>query len=130
MKRVGSAIFYFVGALAAAPLCPLSGAAWSEEQAPTRSGMTAAPAAIAAMLTAVNIPARLTLCGLSTGLASVVMVVSGGRRYDLGGEMIEAGCAGPWIITPEMVVEDRPPKVEPRSAVWQVDNLDRQKDLR
>jgi peptidoglycan-associated lipoprotein len=54
-----------------------------------------------------NVPVRGIACGLSGWLGSIVMVASGGARYPLAAEIIEEGCSGPWIITPQMIYEDR-----------------------
>lgn len=62
---------------------------------------------LASVLTAMNIPARAALCGLNTWLASIVMTFSGGMRYADAAKMMEDGCSGPWIITPEMVEQSR-----------------------
>ena len=62
---------------------------------------------LASVLTAMNIPARAALCGLNTWLASIVMTFSAGMRYADAAKMVEEGCSGPWIITPEMLEESR-----------------------
>lgn len=62
---------------------------------------------LASALTAMNIPARAALCGLNSWLASIVMVFSAGMRYADAGKMMEEGCSGPWIITPEMLEKSR-----------------------
>lgn len=62
---------------------------------------------LASVLTAVNIPARAALCGLNSWLASIVMFFSAGMRYADAAKMMEEGCSGPWIITPEMLEESR-----------------------
>lgn len=62
---------------------------------------------IASVLTAVNIPARAALCGLNGWLASIVMFFSAGMRYADAAKMVEEGCSGPWIITPEMLEASR-----------------------
>jgi hypothetical protein len=62
---------------------------------------------VASILTAVNIPARATLCGLNTWLASLVTFFSAGMRVADAAQMMEDGCSGPWIITPEMLEESK-----------------------
>ena len=62
---------------------------------------------VASILTAVNIPARAALCGLNTWLASLVTFFSAGMRYADAAQMMEDGCSGPWIITPEMLEENK-----------------------
>lgn len=60
---------------------------------------------LASVLTTMNIPARAALCGLNSWLASIVMVFSAGMRYADAAKMMEDGCSGPWVITPEMIEE-------------------------
>ena len=62
---------------------------------------------LASVLTAMNIPARAVLCGLTGWMASIVMTFSAGMRYADAAKMMEDGCSGPWIITPEMLEESR-----------------------
>ncbi|TAK07634.1 hypothetical protein EPO44_03745 [bacterium] len=69
---------------------------------------------LASVLTAMNIPARAALCGLNSWLASIVMVFSAGMRYADAGKMMEEGCSGPWIITPEML--EKSPEKEKSEA--------------
>ena len=90
---------------------PLRALAQSQEEQPSAE----APAQtieveihpLASVLTAMNIPARAALCGLSSWLASIVMVFSAGMRYADAAKMMEEGCSGPWIITPEMLEKSR-----------------------
>lgn len=63
---------------------------------------------LASVLTVMNIPARAALCGLNSWLASIVMFFSAGMRYADAAKMMEEGCSGPWVITPEMLEESRP----------------------
>lgn len=73
---------------------------------------------VASVLTAVNIPARAALCGLNTWLASIVMFFSAGMRYADAAKMMEEGCSGPWVITPEMLEESKKKeKSEPAAAI-------------
>ena len=62
---------------------------------------------LASLLTIMNVPARAALCGLNTWLASIVMTFSAGMRYADAAKMMEDGCSGPWIITPEMLEKSR-----------------------
>ena len=62
---------------------------------------------LAAVLTVMNIPARGVLCGATGVLAAIVMGASAGRRYADAARMMEGGCSGPWVITPEMIEESR-----------------------
>jgi len=62
---------------------------------------------VASILTAVNIPARAALCGLNTWLATLVTFFSAGMRYADAAQMMEDGCSGPWVITPEMLEESK-----------------------
>ena len=69
------------------------------------------------MLTIMNIPARVALCGLNTWLASIVMTFSAGMRYADAVKMMEEGCSGPWIITPQMIDEGRPTRKDGNGVV-------------
>ncbi len=73
---------------------------------------------VASILTAVNIPARAALCGLNTWLASIVTFFSAGMRYADAAQMMEDGCSGPWVITPEMLEESKKKeKSEPAGGI-------------
>ena len=76
-----------------------------------------------AILTAVTIPARATLCGLDSWLASIFTAFSAGTRYGDAAQMMESGCAGSWVVTPEMVDQAGPPPKAQRSVVWEIDRL-------
>ncbi len=88
-------------------LGPLRALAQSQGEQPSAEAPTQAIEVefhpLASVLTAMNIPARAALCGLNSWLASIVMVFSAGMRYADAGKMMEEGCSGPWIITPEML---------------------------
>ena len=71
---------------------------------------------LSSVLTTMNIPARAALCGLTGWMASIVMVFSGGMRYADAAKMIEEGCSGPWIITPEMLEESRKKEKDEESS--------------
>ena len=92
-------------------LGPLRALAQSQEEQPSAEAPTQAIEVefhpLASVLTAMNIPARAALCGLNSWMASIVMVFSAGMRYADAGKMMEEGCSGPWIITPEMLEENR-----------------------
>jgi len=75
----------------------------AQEPTPVQAVQTDDQGLLANLLTVVNIPARGVLCGVNTLLAAIVMGASAGRRYAEAGTMIEEGCAGPWVITPEMI---------------------------
>ena len=62
---------------------------------------------LSSVLTAMNIPARGVLCGLTGLMAGIVMAASAGMRYADAAKMMEEGCSGPWIITPEMLEKSR-----------------------
>lgn len=73
---------------------------------------------LVSVLTAMSIPARGILCGLTGVMAGIVMAASGGMRYADAAQMMEDGCSGPWIITPEMLEESKKKeKSEPASAI-------------
>lgn len=71
---------------------------------------------LSSVLTTVNIPARAALCGLNTWLATIVMTFSAGMRYADAAKMIEEGCSGPWVITPEMLEEGRKKEKDEESS--------------
>ena len=75
------------------------------------------------ILTAMTIPARLALCGLNNWLASIFTTFSAGMRYGDASQMMESGCAGSWVVTPEMIDQAGPPPNAQRSVVWDLDNL-------
>ena len=51
------------------------------------------------------------------------MSYSAGMRYADAAHMLESGCAGSWVVTPEMVDQAGPPPKAQRSVVWDLDNL-------
>lgn len=65
---------------------------------------------LAGALTAINIPARGIVCGLTGVLAGIFMAASGGTRSAEAAQMVREGCSGPWVITPEMIDGTRPPQ--------------------
>ena len=75
------------------------------------------------ILTAVTVPARLALCGWNSWLAAIFMSYSAGMRYGDAAHMLESGCAGAWIVTPEMVDQAGPPPAAQKRVVWEIDNL-------
>jgi len=62
---------------------------------------------LAGMVTAMNIPLRGILCVVDAGLGFIVMGVSAGRSYARAAEIMEDGCAGPWVIDARMIREGR-----------------------
>jgi hypothetical protein len=79
----------------------------AQEQTPVQAVQTEDRSLLANFLTVVNIPARAALCGANSLLAAIVMGASAGRRYADAATMIEEGCAGPWVITPEMIEQEQ-----------------------
>lgn len=79
-----------------------------EEQVPTPEGAYVGESFLAGVVTAFNIPFRGLLCGADTVWGFVVVGASGGRRYTQAANVMEEGCAGPWVITPQMIKEGRP----------------------
>jgi peptidoglycan-associated lipoprotein len=98
-------------------LCPLSNTATAGEADRTSQHSESGAPALAGILTVLNVPARGMACGLSGVLGSVVMLASGGVRYPLAAEIMQEGCSGPWVITPEMVHESRLPRKEAEDVV-------------
>jgi len=60
---------------------------------------------LAGMITAINIPIKGVLCVADAGLGFIVIGASGGRSYPQAAEIIEEGCAGPWLISSQMIRE-------------------------
>lgn len=75
----------------------------SEGQTPEQAQPEQDQSLLANVLTAINIPARGVVCGLTGVLAGVFMMASGGMRYGDAAQMLREGCSGPWIITPQMI---------------------------
>ena len=80
--------------------------------------------ALARMLTAINMPSRVVLCGFGGIMGGLLMAISAGRRYGEAVGMMEESCSGPWIITPEMIEEKRVVTREQKSVVWEFDDLE------
>jgi hypothetical protein len=76
-----------------------------------------------ALFAAVTVPARSGLCGLNSWLASIFLTFSAGMRYADAAQMMESGCAGSWVVTPEMIDQAGPPPAAQKRAVWEIDNL-------
>lgn len=101
-------------ALTMALLGPLDLARPQEERTPTQTPQTAetveeeGQSPLAIILTAVNFPLRGVACGMASSVAAFLMVFSAGMNYADAAKMIEQGCSGPWIITPQMIDEGRP----------------------
>lgn len=110
-------IFCLILALSIALPGPIRGVARSQEEQPSAEAPTEVIEVefhpLASVLTAMNIPARAALCGLNSWLASIVMLFSAGMRYADAAKMMEEGCSGPWVITPEMLEESRKKEKEP-----------------
>lgn len=76
-----------------------------------------------AILTAVTVPARIAYCGWNSWLAAIFMSYSAGMRYGDAAHMMESGCAGSWVVTPEMIDQAGPPAAAQKRVVWEIDNL-------
>lgn len=104
--KSGKAIYLMV-TLSLPLIGPLRAIAQSQEEQPSAEASTQTGEVefhpVASVLTAMNIPARGVLCGLTGLMAGIVMAASAGMRYADAGKMMEEGCSGPWIITPEML---------------------------
>ncbi len=87
-----------------------------EEQAPAQEDVYVGEALLAGVVTAFNIPFRGLLCGADTVWGFVVVGASGGRRYAQAANVMEEGCAGPWVITPQMIREGRPTQQDANSG--------------
>lgn len=79
-----------------------------EEQVPAPQAVYVSEPLLAGILTAFNIPSRVLLCGADAVMGFIVVGASGGRRYAQAANIMEEGCAGPWVITPQMIRKGRP----------------------
>ena len=95
---------------------PLAGRARSQEEQPPVQAIEVQIDPLPSVLTAMNIPARGVLCGLTGLMAGIVMAASAGMRYADAAQMMEDGCSGPWIITREMLEESRKKEKEETSS--------------
>jgi len=105
--RKADKVVCLVLALAVELSGPLAGRARSQEEQPPAQAIEVQMDPLPSVLTAMNIPARGVLCGLTGLMAGIVMAASAGMRYADAAKMIEDGCSGPWIITREMLEESR-----------------------
>lgn len=64
----------------------------------------------AGVATVVNIPLRGALCGFGGLVGFAVMVITFGSGYRAAAKVVEEGCSGPWIITPEHLKGTEPSK--------------------
>jgi len=87
-----------------------------QEQVPAHEAADVSGTLLAGIITAFNIPFRVILCGVDAGLGLIIVGASGGRRYAKAANVIEEGCAGPWVITPQMISEGRPTQQEADSG--------------
>ena len=95
---------------------PLAGRARSQEEQPPAQAIEVQMDPLPSVLTAMNIPARGVLCGLTGLMAGIVMAASAGMGYADAAKMIEDGCSGPWIITREILEESRKKEKEETSG--------------
>ena len=87
-----------------------------EEQVPAHEAADVSGTILAGIITAFNIPSRVLLCGVDAGMGLIIMGASGGRRYAKAANVIEEGCAGPWVITTQMISEGRPTQHDANSG--------------
>ncbi len=87
-----------------------------EEQVPAQEAADVSGTLLAGIITAFNIPFRVILCGVDAGMGLIIVGVSGGRRYAQAANIMEEGCAGPWVITPRMISEGRPAQQDATSG--------------
>jgi len=115
LMKSGKAICLIL-ALAVELSGPLAGRARSQEEQPPAQAIEVQMDPLPSVLTAMNIPARGVLCGLTGLMAGIVMAASAGMRYADAAQMMEDGCSGPWIITREMLEESRKKEKEETSG--------------
>jgi hypothetical protein len=73
---------------------------WAAEQPVTEKPSGGATAA-AVVSNLFFMPGKTTVCVLSSGVWTVVMLVSAGTYYNEAGEIVKNSCAGKWLITGE-----------------------------
>lgn len=78
---------------------------YQEGPVPTAEGVYVSKVLLSGILTSFNVPFRGLFCGADTVWGFVVVEESGGRRYTQAANVMEEGCAGPWVITPQMIRE-------------------------
>ncbi|HXA95294.1 MAG TPA: hypothetical protein VN323_07035 [Candidatus Dormibacteraeota bacterium] len=64
----------------------------------------------AAFLNVAYVPGKAIVCGLGTVASAVVMVITLGSGYRAAVSTFKEGCSGDWILTPEHVSGQIPPK--------------------
>jgi len=96
----------------------LSGAAVVQAAEPA-SGATPVDADVsngdragAAILNVAYVPGKAIVCGLGTVASAVVAVITLGSGYRAAIATFKEGCGGDWILTPEHVAGQVPPKDE------------------
>jgi hypothetical protein len=83
----------------AAPKAPAETAA--AQKSDTSSPEDAAYKVGAGVATVINVPMRTGLCALGAAGGLVTLIVTFGSGYRFAARVVEEGCGGPWIITPE-----------------------------
>ena len=86
---------------------PLYPAEPQEGQVPAPEDVYVGEVLLSGILTAFNVSFRGMLCGTVPVWGYIVVGASGGRRYTEAANDMEEGCAGPWVITPQMIKERR-----------------------
>ncbi len=87
-----------------------------EEQVQEQEAADVSGTLLAGIITAFNIPSRVILCGVDAVMGLIIVGASGGRRYAQAANVMEEGCAGPWVITPQMIREGRPTQQDANSG--------------
>ncbi len=105
IRRFLFSILFLTAVLFSPPLQP---AEPQEEQVPAQEAANVSGTLLAGIITVFNIPSRVILCGVDAGMGLIIVGASGGRRYAQAANVMEEGCAGPWVITPRMISEGRP----------------------
>ncbi len=87
-----------------------------EEQVPEQEAADVSGTLLEGIITAFNIPSRVILCGVDAGMGLIIVGANGGRRYAQAANVMEEGCARPWVITPQMIREGRPTQQDANSG--------------
>lgn len=64
----------------------------------------------AGMASAFLIPGRIITCGLGTGVAAVLLGLTLGTSYRMAARILDEGCGGKWVVSPDDLLPDRQPE--------------------
>ncbi len=73
----------------------------AEQEADKGNPADAAYKVGAGVATVINIPMRTGLCALGAAGGLATLIATFGSGYRFAARVVEEGCGGPWVITPE-----------------------------